>query len=289
MKNKLCVVTGANAGIGKEVAKSLVQQGAKVIMVCRSEERAREARNEILGAVTRSSRPAVDVEVADFSDLDSVARLAQRLAANYRSINALINNAGAFFSDRHLVSQGWEKTFVTNHLGPMLLTERILLSMGNSVEGNDHPPMRIVNVASEAHHQVRRRTEDWHGEETYSGIKAYGLTKLCNILYTKDLANRFPANQVVAYSLHPGVIATNIGTKGGGIAGLIWKISKPFMSTVEKGAQTPIYLATQDKIQGQSGDYFIRCKVTTPSKLARDASYLESLMQYSQNLLKPWL
>lgn len=296
MNQLTCVVTGANAGIGKETAMQLAKVGAHVVVVCRTEAKAVQAICEIkqtLGA--RSPAASLEPMGADISRPDEVLALATRIKASTNKLDVLINNAGAFFGARSLTPEGFEKTFATNHLGPLLLTEHLVdhLIKGavfGSSSSAPRGPSRIINVASEAHRKVigQRRPLNWQSERRYSPIQAYALSKLANVYTTKSMAQRLDAAKVVCHSLHPGVVATDIGTKGGGLFGLLWSLGKPFMTSITEGARTSVHVALAPEAGTSTGHYWLKCAVKRPSKLAEDGQLALELAELSKMLLRPW-
>ena len=189
MNDKICLVTGANSGIGKVTAKVLAAGGATVIMVCRDRDKGEAARHEIVGK-TRNEN--VELMIADFSDLRQVRRLAAEVKAKYSRLHTLVNNAGAYNGKRMITADGYEMTFAVNHLGYFLLTVELLDLLKSSA------PARIVNVASEAHRNSHINFDDLNLENGYSGWKAYAQSKLANVLFTYELARRLEGTGVTA-------------------------------------------------------------------------------------------
>ncbi len=248
MKDKICLVTGANSGLGKVTAKALAAGGATVIMVCRSRDKGRAARDEI---VSETRNENVDLMIADFSVLNQIRRLAAEVRAKYPRLHVLVNNAGAYNGKRTLTADGYETTFAVNHLGYFLLTAELLELLKSSA------PARIVNVASEAQRGGRINFDDLNLENDYSGWRAYAQSKLANIIFTYELARRLEGTGVTANCLHPGTVRTNIFSNVKGVAGMIVRPFTLLMRTPEKGADTIIWLATSPEVESVTGKYFI--------------------------------
>jgi NAD(P)-dependent dehydrogenase (short-subunit alcohol dehydrogenase family) len=247
MNEKICLVTGANSGIGKVTAKVLAATGATVIMVSRNRDKGEAAREEI---VRETGAKNVDLMITDFSDLSQIRRLAANFKAKYPRLHVLVNNAGTFIDKRTLTADGYETTFAVNHLGYFLLTRELLDLMKSSA------PARIVNVASEAHRRGHIDFDDLSLQNGYGGWKAYSQSKLANVLFTYELARRLEGTGVTANCMHPGVVGTSLFNSVGGMLGKIVRLFTPFMRTPEKGADTIIWLASSPDVEGVTGKYF---------------------------------
>ena len=212
MKDKICLITGANSGIGKVTAQALAQQGAHIIMVCRNEARAQQARQDIV-ATCRHEK--VDVVLADLSSVEQIRQAADHIRTTYPKIDVLNNNAGLLMGDqRELTQDGFEMTFGVNHLAPFLLTHLLIDQVKASGRGN------IINVASDAHRLGSIKFKNLQYEYGgYAGWKAYCRSKLCNVLFTRELSRRLKNTCVVANALHPGAVATGFGKGVSGIGG----------------------------------------------------------------------
>ena len=179
-------------------------------------------------------------------------------------IDILINNAGAFFSARRLTEDGLERTFALNHMAYFVLTCALVDRLKAAA------PSRIVSTASDAHRGARLDFTDLQGEKSYDGYKAYGRSKLCNILFTRELARRLAGTGVTANCLHPGFVATRFGDQAGGVMSLVIRAAKLFAISPQKGADTVVHLASSPEAAGSSGGYFYKCLPATPTAEARD-------------------
>jgi NAD(P)-dependent dehydrogenase (short-subunit alcohol dehydrogenase family) len=275
MHGKVCVVTGATSGIGLVTAEVLARQGATLIVVARNPER---------GAATvdrlrqETGNAAVELLVADLSVQAQVRQLASDIQRRFPRLDVLINNAGALFSRRQVSSDGIEMTFALNHLAYFLLTHLLLDSLKASASA------RIVNVASEAHRRSRLDFADLQGQHRYGAWRAYGRSKLANILFTYELARRLVGTSVVANALHPGFVATNFGRNNPGVMTLALRLLQLTAMSSEEGAQTITYLASSSEVNGITGKYFVKKKAVRSSRVSYDRADAERLWQVSAGL-----
>jgi NAD(P)-dependent dehydrogenase (short-subunit alcohol dehydrogenase family) len=261
MKGKTVVITGATSGIGEVAALTLAKMGARIVAVARSRQR-----GEATLAQLRSSAPGIAhaIHFADLSRLNEMKRVAVQIADQESRIDVLINNAGAIFATRQLTEDGLERTFALNHMAYFVVTaglrERLLAS----------GPSRIINTASAAHLGANLDFDDLQSAKSYIAMKTYGRSKLCNILFTRELARRLRGSGVTTNCLHPGFVATRFGDQSGGlISRFVW-LAKFFAMSPTKGARTIVYLASSPEVAEATGQYFYRCLPTTPSSLAQD-------------------
>jgi len=273
MQSKLCLVTGATLGIGKETALGLARKGAHLVLVGRDAARTRETAAWI---AKESGNPQVDLLIADLSSQAEVRRLAAEFKHKYPRLDVLLNNAGAIFTRRETTVEGFERTWALNHLAEFLLTHLLLDTLERSA------PARIVNVASTAHTRGTIDFDNLQGEKKYSGIAAYARSKLANILFTYALARRLAGKGVTANCLHPGVVATGFGHNTPGLVKTLAGLARPFMTTPEKGAETSIYLASSPDVADISGKYFAKRKPIASSKLSYDEALQERLWEVSE-------
>jgi retinol dehydrogenase-12 len=270
---KVCLVTGASSGIGRVTAEVLAARGAKVWLACR--DRAKSA--PTLSAITRAGGDAQLVEL-DLSDLESVRACAGTvLSSTSEPLHVLINNAG-LAGRKALTKQGFELTFGVNYLGHFLLTQLLLPKL------LEQPHSRVVNVSSKAHYdaagidfsQLRKPARG------FGGLQAYAVSKLANVLHAKELAARYAARGLHAYSLHPGVVKSDV-----------WReIPQPFRALVtwrmisnEQGAKTTLYCATSAEVADHNGRYYDECHEKQPSKLAESAALASELWQKSHDFV----
>ena len=272
---RVAVVTGASSGIGLHTALGLARAGMRVVMTGRDRERTEAARRLV---TERSGSNRIEVLLADLSRLAEVRRLAEEILAGHDRLDVLVNNAGLFSPRYRLSADGFELTFAVNHLAPFLLTNLLLDRLKASA------PPRIITVASEAHRRNRLDIGDLTRPRDWTMRRAYGRSKLCNILFTRELASQLDPNEVVATCLHPGVVATGIGQRGG-LAELGWRLAKPFMLSPEKGAETPVFLATVPDPRPFHGGYVIRKALAQPDPIALDKGLARRLWDESARLV----
>lgn len=257
MKGKICLVTGANAGIGLATARGLAAQGATVILACRSLEKGKAAQADLIAA---TGNPAVHLMVLDMSRLADVRRFAAECLAQFPKIDVLINNAGAFFSEFEKTEDGIERQLAVNHVAPFLLTLLLLPALKAAA------PARIVMVSSGAHFNGKIHWDDLNGEQNYSAFAAYAQSKLGNVLFANEFGRRYPGIGVTANSLHPGVVRTEIGQKNKKwLYRIGWAFMKPFMVSSTKGAATSLHVACSPKLEGVTGKFFDKCREKQPS------------------------
>ncbi len=278
MQGKICMVTGANSGIGKATALELAQLGATVVMVCRDRARGEEARSEI---TTKSRNNAVDLLLADLSSQQSIRQLVENFQQHYTHLHVLINNAGAgaAFTGRRETVDGLEMTFAVNYLAPFLLTNLLLDVLKASA------PARIVNVSSNSHEAGYIKLDDLQAEH-YKSMRAYGQSKLAVVLFTYELARRLQGTGVTANCLHPGFVATNFGQRDVGPAvRLLVKLIGSFGASPQEGAKTSIYLASSPEVEGVTGTYFVKSIPKRSAAISYDESLQRQLWQQSAKLV----
>lgn len=276
MQGKVCLVTGSSSGIGKVTARELARMGATVVLVCRNRTKGEETQAEIKQL---TGNDQVDLIVADLSLLLEVRRVAAMFQERYSQLHVLINNAGALNRTRQVTREGFEMTFALNYLAPFLLTELLLDTLKASA------PSRIINVSSMNHRNNRIAFENLQGEKKYNMWKAYGQSKLALVLFTYELADRLKNTDITVNTLHPGIIATNFGHNFGSFLRTGWKIIAPFISTVEQGAQTTLYLASSPLVEGVTGKYFSNRKEAKSSQLSYDKRLSAQLWKVTRELI----
>jgi retinol dehydrogenase 14 len=270
MNGKVCLITGANSGIGKATALGLAQMGATVVMVCRDQAKGEAAQREIKAA---SSSESVDLLLADLASQQSIRQLAGEIRERYPGLHVLINNAGISPSARRLTSDGIESTLAVNHLAPFLLTNLLLDHLKASA------PARIVNVSSTAMGTID--FDNLQGEKQFNMMSIYGQSKLMNGLFTYELARRLEGTGVTANCLHPGVVSTNLARDFFPLFRLLVRF---FFISPEKGAQTSIYLASSPEVEGVSGKYFIKKREAKSSPASYDEAAAKRLWRISEEL-----
>ena len=270
---KVCLVTGANSGIGLATAKALSANGAQIIMVCRNEEKGRAAADEI--ASSTGHKP--DLFLGDLSSVADTKRVAAEVCKAYERLDILVNNAGGYFPKRMESSEGLELNFALNHLGYFVLTQGLRPLLEAT------PSSRIVSVASRAHRMARLDLDDlcWQ-RRRYIPFFAYGTSKLLNILFTRELARQLEGTDTTVNCYHPGVVRTGFGQDYSGIFNLGTRLAGLFLLSPEQGAETGIYLATSDELASVTGKYFAKCRVVQPRPAGRNDEHARRLWQLSE-------
>ena len=278
MQGKVCIVTGANSGIGKATSLGLAQMGATVVMVCRERTKGEEAQNEIK---TKSGNDAIDLLLAELSSQDSIRLLVENFLQHYTQLHVLVNNAGGVNLSRRVTADGFEMTFAVNYLAPFLLTNLLLDKLKASA------PARIVNVSSESHESAYIKMDDLQLEKKYRLMRAYGQSKLALVLFTYELARRLQGTGVTANCLHPGFVATNIGQSGVGRVGrsIVKLIFSSLGISPEEGAKTSIYLASSPDREGVTGKYFVKNIPVRSAPISYDESLQRQLWEKSAKLV----
>lgn len=277
MKGKVVVITGATSGIGQVAAERLAKLGARIVLVARDRGRA-----EATLARLRERAPGIahGVHFADLSRLAEMKRVASEIAEAEPRIDVLINNAGAMFNKRRVTEDRLERTFALNHMAYFVLTHGLRERLVASAQS------RVINTASEAHRGARLDFDDLQSTRGYSGFKVYGRSKLCNILYTRELARRLAGTGVTANCLHPGFVGTRFGDESGGLGAWVIRLAKLLAISPEEGAKTIVHLATSDDVAHDSGEYFHRCRIASPAREAQDDVAAERLWLESARLAR---
>jgi len=268
---RLVVLTGATRGIGQAAAIEFARRGAELALVGRDAGR--------VEAVARQARAAggdapVHEHVADLTLMAEVRALAGALSERHQHIDVLANNAGALFATRRETSEGFERTFALNHLAPFLLTNLLRERLRGG---------RVVTTASDAHKSGRLDLDDLQSEDSYNAMRVYGTSKLCNILFTRELARRAP--ELHANCFHPGVVRTGFGKNEGGVWKLLTTLGGPFFRSPERGARSLIWLALSNEAAPLTGEYVQDEKVLAPSAQAQDAELARGLWERSARLV----
>ena len=275
MRGKLCMVTGATSGIGKVTTRVLAQAGAEVVVVGRNREKSETTVDRIK---QQTGNPAVEYMLADLSSQAEIRQLAETFKRQHERLDVLVNNAGAFFLWRQKSVDGIEMTFALNHLGCFLLTILLLDTLKAST------PARVINVSSDSHEGETIDFDHLQGKRIYNGFRAYGESKLANIYFTYELSRRLEGTGVTVNAMHPGFVATNIGTNNGWVVRAIRPLMDLFALSAEEGADTINYLAISKEVERITGKYFIKRKAVPSSSISYDESLARRLWQASMKL-----
>jgi NAD(P)-dependent dehydrogenase (short-subunit alcohol dehydrogenase family) len=267
----LVVLTGATRGIGRAAAIELAREGVELALVGREAERVQAVARE---AEALGGSALVHQHVADLTLMSEVRRLAEDIQGSYEHIDVLANNAGALFASRAVTSEGFERTFALNHLAPFLLSNLLREHLRGG---------RVVTTASDAHKAGTLDLEDLQSEKSYAAMRVYGTTKLCNILFTRELARRAP--ELHANCFHPGVVRTGFGKNENGVWKLLTTVGAPFFRSPQRGARSLVWLAISNAASSLTGEYVVDEKVQAPSGQARDDRLAEALWERSEELV----
>ena len=275
MQGKVVVMSGGTSGIGEVAAVRLATLGARLVLIARD-----RARGDAILARLRAEAPDVGhvVRYADLSMLGEPRRVAAEIAAAEPRVDVLVNNAGAIFATRAVTADGLERTFALNHMSYFVLTAGLLDRLVAAA------PSRIVNTASNAHRQGHLDFDDLHSTRRYRAFAVYGTSKLCNILFTRELARRLADRGMTANSFTPGFVATRFGDQAGGLYAAGVRLAKLFAATPEKGAETLVYLATSPEVANVSGQFFHNCRPGTVSAEAQDDAVAQRLWRESERI-----
>jgi NAD(P)-dependent dehydrogenase (short-subunit alcohol dehydrogenase family) len=275
LEGKVCLVTGATAGIGKETARVLAHQGGTVILVGRDLDKTVATVEEFK---REANTPNIEYLLADLSSQDEIRKLAEVFKNRHNRLDVLVNNAGGFFLWRQESVDGIEMTFALNHLAYFLLTDLLLEMIVASA------PARIINVSSGSHLRATLDFDDLRRHKGFGGMNAYGQSKLANVFFTYELARRLEGTGITVNAMHPGFVATNIGSN----LGWFMRFIRPLMNlralSVEQGAETVIYLATSPEVEDITGKYFFRCKSVPSSAYSYDEAVAKQLWTVSEEM-----
>jgi len=270
MNGKICLVTGATNGIGRETALALARIGATVVLVGRSPERTRTA---ALMIQTKTGNPLIDYLVADLSSFRQVYRLVEEFHRRYVHLHVLVNVAGGVFLRRQFSADELEMTLALNHLSPFLLTNLLIGTLKSS------SPARIITVSSLVHVFARIHFDDLQFTRHYHGWVAYGQSKLANILFTYELARRLAGSRVTANVVHPGYVATNFGMNNGWFYRMIFNIGRLIATSSRRGGETITYLVSSPEVEGLTGKYFVNKRARRSSRISYDPKIAGQLWQ----------
>jgi NAD(P)-dependent dehydrogenase (short-subunit alcohol dehydrogenase family) len=273
MDGKVIVMTGATSGIGQIAAVRLADMGARLVIVAR--DRAR-GESMLADLIVRTPGCGHSIHYADLSRIKEVKRVAREIATAETRIDVLVNNAGAMFARRALTEDGLERTFALNHMAYFVLTAGLVGRLVASARA------RVINTASNAHRKGRLDFADLQCERSYRPFVAYGTSKLCNILFTRELARRLSDLGVSANSFSPGFVATRFGDEAGGAHGTFMRVAKLFAGRPQLGAETLVWLASSPDVAEISGDYFYRGRRGTLTADAQDDALARQLWTESE-------
>jgi NAD(P)-dependent dehydrogenase (short-subunit alcohol dehydrogenase family) len=274
MNGKQILITGATNGIGLAAAVKLAALGANVAIVGRSETRTKIAAAQVRAAAGKGA--TVGTLLADLSSQAAVRKLAAEVLARYPKLDVLINNAGAMYTTRQVTNDGIELTWAVNHLAPLLLTTLLLDRLKAST------PSRIITTASEAHQGADIPFDDLNADKSYGGFARYKQTKLANILITSELARRLEGSGVTAHCFHPGLVASGFNRNNGLLMNLAMTTLWPVSRSVEKGAETLVWLATSPDVDRTNGGYYVDMEWVAPSPQAQDVQSARRLWEVSE-------
>jgi len=276
LAGKICLVTGASRGIGYETAAGLARLGAHVIIVSQNHERAQVAQQRI---TAEFGEDAARFYVADLSVQAQVNQVAQDILRDYNRLDVLVNNVGGWFNKYQESADGIEMTFALNHLSYFLLTGRLLPLLQKS------SPARIINVSSNAHRQAKGiQFEDIQYQQKYRVFSAYAQSKLANVLFTYELAQRLEGTDLTVNALHPGFVKTELYRHFGFMTPLVNLLADLFGKNSVEGAQTSIYLASSPEVAGITGKYFSDCEPQDSSPVSYDLSQAKKLWEISEEM-----
>ena len=285
MQDKSCLITGGSDGIGYVAARELARKGARVVVVGRNADKTKDAVDRMIG---ETGNPSVSYLLADLSSQEEVRRLAEEVREQTPRLDVLLNNAGAIFLSNRTSVDGIEMTFALNHLGYFVLTTLLLDLLKESASA------RIINVSSSSHFSPRElRLEDLPkpgNDANYrASYRAYGRSKLCNVLFTYELARRLEGSGVTVNALHPGLVRTNIARNNG----FLGRVANFFIGVrgvdAAKGAETLVFLAASPEVEGSTGKFFVDCRAVPSSGLSYDEGLASGLWELSEGLTAPRL
>lgn len=276
LQGKVCLITGATNGIGEEAAKQIALMGAEIVFIARSPAKAEELKQSLKSLTGRESISII----ADLSSQEDVKRAASEFLSLNKPLNILLNNAGIMNTSRKETVDGLEEVFSVNHLAYYSFT---LMLMNKLIESG---PSRVVNVASGAHMFVKDMNfDDLQSEKEYKTMQVYGRSKLANILFTRELAERLEGKGVTVNCLHPGFVNTGIGSNNSPTMGrILMTLARPFSRKTDKGAETSIYLCVSPEVENETGEYFYDCKKEKISAAASDKENATKLWEVSSKL-----
>ena len=276
LTDKICLITGATDGIGKETAFLFAEKGATLILIGRNLEKGKKTVSDII-QTTKNSK--IEYMQADLSIQANIRNLVEKFKAKYDHLDILVNNVGGFFTERTETKDGLELTFALNYLCPFLLTNLLLQSLKSSQHA------RIINLSSSAHRYGKINFDDLQLKRNFFGLRAYQQSKLAIVLFTKNLAKKLKENHIIVNAIHPGIVKTNIAQQNNGIQEKAYKILKNTIAiSSERAAKFITNLAVSEKFSSISGEYFVKGKIRKSSKQSNDEKLAEKLWKLSLSL-----
>ncbi len=273
LKNRIVIVTGATSGVGYALTESLLRKGAYVVMFNRDETK---SKNVIEKLKNETGSTSIDFIKVDFSSMESVKEAANEFTKNYKRLDVLINNAALSNKDKEFSRDGIEKTFAVNHLGYFLLTNLLHDTLKNSA------PAKIINIASKAHTKID--FDNLNGEKFFNPFTAYQYSKMGNIYFTYELAERLKDSEITVNCTHPGVVRTLIYRETYGIIKLMIKLMWLFFKTPQKSASIIMPLIESKEFEKTTGKFFIDTKISEPKKGTYDIESQKRLWELSEKL-----
>ena len=273
MPEKVVVITGATSGIGEVAADRLAAKGYRIVFVARDTVRGEETLKHLRAIAGGAEHRAF---YADLSRISEMKRVAAEIADAVPEIDVLVNNAGALFNTRKVTEDGLESTFALNHMSYFVVTNILRQCLKSGA--------RVVSTASNAHKGAHLDFSDLQSTRGYSGFAVYGRSKLCNILFTRELARKLAGTGVTANCLHPGFVSTRFGDQSGGMLSFAIRAAKNFAITPEQGAETIVHLASSPDVTDITGAYFYKSRPATPTREAQNDGDAKRLWDISAGI-----
>lgn len=280
MNERICLITGATSGIGKSTAFGLAESGYSVILLGRNEQKCKQVSEHIK---KKTGNEKVKYYVADISLIKDVKKITDMIKKDFNILDVLINNAGARFLNHQLTAEGIEITFATNHLGHFVLTNELLPLLQNSDDA------RIINISSGVHYGGKGVIKNITEPSAYDGRQQYSDSKLANVLFTYELAERLKENNVKTFVVDPGGVATNFSRNNGlkfWLKHLVYYLLKRQLISPKNASRTIIYLATSDEVKNLTAKFYYEMKEKKSADISYDKSLQKSLWEMSEELIR---
>ena len=276
MNGKVCMITGANSGIGKETARELSRMGATIIMLCRNEKKGKVSLEDIK---SDTKNDKIELFIADLEKPETIKQMVKKFKEKYDRLDVLVNNAGLILLKHQLNENGIERTLAINHIGHFILTSLLLDLLKASA------PSRIINVSSAGHTMAKLNFDDLMLKKKFGPLRAYGNSKLANLLFTYELSRKLEDTNVTVNAVHPGWVRSNFGQPDTNkFVNFFYMLMSPFMINPQKGARTSIYLASSPEVKQTTGKYFTKCKAIKSSKLSYNPEVQRKLWEITEKL-----